>query len=211
MVYRRRNFRRRYRGRGRRTVRRAVRRVMRKKQRQGIGNFKLRGSDAVSSGSDNIINWKYSTSNPNAFVNKNNTGFTGPLQDWTNFVALYDNYRVCGIQLRWVPHKPNDTSTTTNYRPMYIVMDPTDTIQPSTVGQFIQYERCIIKNLYRPWKLYFKIPKTNAGTSDLGYGWAPTGSPVSNGAIHLYSDDLDLQDNYGDIIATYYIQGKMRK
>lgn len=174
-----------------------------------VGYFKLRGSDPMSSDAANLLRYRYSISRPDAFLSINGAAYGGVLQDWTNFAALYDMFKVTGIQLKWIPHKPNDTSTITNYRPVYLVMDPNDTIQPNTVGQAIQFEKCIIKNLYRPFTVYFRIPKL-ISTVGLQGGWLSTGGTPTTGSITVLADDLDLSDNYGHMIATYYIQGKVR-
>lgn len=139
----------------------------------------------------------------------------GTASDWTNLSGLYDSYRVRGVSIKFIPDYPNDTSVTTGYQPIYIVFDP-DGAPAFTITDFIQYERCKFKNLYRPWKFYHYVPKminpsAQTTPTDLKGGWMDIAGPQSTCYINFYAQNLDVSTQYGQLLITYYVQYKTRR
>lgn len=181
-----------------------------KRRREPSYNFakyKLRGSDHILSDVSGTINTIYSISNPTTFFNG-----SGTLQDWAQVSQLYDQYRITGIKLKFVPSAPFDTSIQTTYEPMYILMDVDSNSVTPGVATAIQYESLKIKNMYRSWSVYYKIPKLIGGAvTQSTQGWFPTQSPVSTGAIYVWSFLTNLSADFGSIICTYYVKVKARR
>lgn len=211
--YRRRRFGRR-RGFGRRGGKRMIKRITAKYRKQGYGLFKLRAFKALSSTAGGVIDNIFSVTNPNDY-----DGLGAPtsiLQDWSNLVNLYDEYCVKAISIKYIPYFPNNDSTitTTPFAPLYSVIDFDDLTPLPNVNTAIQYERMKVKNLWRPFKLYYKIPKLlNLATTStiISPGWMDTSVTQDTGAIKFYSGGVGASTDYGQIITTYYIVTKNRR
>lgn len=170
--------------------------------------YKLRGFYTVSSTGGGAINNGFRITQPDAFDSAN------ALQDWTSLSNLYDEFRVTGIKLTWIPSFPNDTSATTAYRPLYVIMD-TDSVGLSpTDNQCLQYDNCQIKDMSKKFTVYYRIPKliNNAGSNVSEPGWMDTASPTATGSIYLARQaSLTASAAYGTVILEYYILCRIRK
>lgn len=134
--------------------------------------------------------------------------------DWTSFANLYDQYRVTSIKIKWTPLAPNNETTTTSYRPVYVFVDFDSIGLSPTNDSAIGYENCKVKNLYRPWTYFIRLPKMVApsATNVSKVGWFDTLATVSTGAIYLVQNaGLTASTAYGQILVTYYISGTMRR
>lgn len=141
-------------------------------------------------------------------------------QDWTNIQPLFDSFRVAGNRINYIPSAPNDESNMSLYAPLYIAGDPNDP-QAITggVNQIIQYENLKTKNLYRPWKYWYRYPRataywkfnqfTDAVTLAGGYRNSATDTNPYRG-IKLYAEDLTPGINYGTMVITLYMVCKNR-
>lgn len=93
-------------------------------------------------------------------------------------------------------------------------MDPDQSTVPSTtITDLIQYENLKIKNLYKPWTVYYKFPKVMATGSNvvLRGGYQDCGSPIGIGVVGVYTDSVSLSQTYGTIISTIYLVAKNRR
>lgn len=199
-----------------RTGKKAFKRVMRKMRKSQLAVFKLRQTTTLSSTAAGNIQYRFTTADPSAFVSINGAGYATALEDWSGITSLYDQYRVCAVKLKFIPNYPNNTTATTAYAPVYCMIDYDTEAPPGTVADVIQYNNLKVKNLYRPWKLYYKIPKStpsvaNAPQASVGYGWVDVAKPVQIGAIQLLVNGASISSSYGTIIATYYICAKNRR
>lgn len=134
--------------------------------------------------------------------------------DWTPVTQLFDSYRIAAMKLKFIPDKPADTSTTTNYRPVYVFGDvDTASLPVTTPDAALQYENCAVKNLNMPWKYYFKVPKATqlATTVILQGGWIDVGTPRNQASINMVASGLDLSDNYGTVVHTVYLMARNRR
>lgn len=205
MPYYRRNYRRSYNRRPYRPKRVYRAKWSRKNPRQGMGDgkrfFKLRATVPLVSDAGGAI----------ADVLTNNPSAT---QDWPNISALFDSYKVCAIKVKFIPDKPNDTSTITSYKPFYMVHDPDDYGVPTSSNQMIQYENVKIYNLYRPFSYYRRLSRQTSvglGTVVLQGGYRDAGDVTATQSIKYYADGLDVSDNYGTFIVTLYVSAKNRR
>lgn len=200
--YRRRTYRRPY-----RKYRKSFRTYRKKwgKSRQGMGAygkrfFKLRHTEQMIASGAGLYVGRF-MNDPTVY------------QDWTSIDALFDTYKVCAMKLKFIPDKPNDTSTTTGYRPIYVVGDSDDTSALTSVNQAIEYENMKAFDLSKPWSYYFKLPKRTqiaATTTIVGNGYQDTSVTTASAAIKMYSSGLDISDTYGQFIVTIYVCARNR-
>lgn len=195
----------------RRTTRRPRRRMYRKKwsrsngakNRDGRSLVKLRVVTTVSSDAGGQIS---------SWLNDDVSGY----QDWTSFAAVYDSFRVCALKLKFVPDLPNDTSTITGYKPLYVVHDVDQSNIPTlTVNDAIQYENCQIKNMYRPWAYFRRFRKqTTGGVASqviMAGGYKDVALTTASQCIQYIGTGFDISTTYGTIISTAYVSFKNRR
>lgn len=202
MPYRRRFIRRRryFNNRARRYIKRKIQR--RRFMNDGKRFFKIRVSQTIAADSGGVISLTY-TDNPSVY------------QDWTSIAGLFDSYRTCAIKIKFIPELPNDTSTITGFKPLYIVHDSdSSTIASPSVDSYIQYENMQVKNMFKPWGYYRKFAKQTAnptGTVMLPGGYKNTASPNASQGIFMYGDGFDISTNYGRLVVTQYVVAKNRR
>lgn len=175
------------------------------KGQRGIRFFKLRRVQTISSDAGGVIN---------VFANNGpQTGF----QDWSNIVSLFDSYRVPALKVKYIPQLPNDASTLTGYHPVYVIGDVDANTPPIiSVNEAIQYENCKVKNMYMPWKYYFKCPKLGgvgniASVKTQAGGWIDVATPYGNAGIQMIGNGFDLSTDYGTLVWTIYLMAKDRR
>lgn len=175
-----------------------------------FGSFKLRAVLDVSSGSPSTTSFTYGyrLTQPDA-VDGGSTACT----DWVSVSNLYDEFRVSGIKLKFIPKRPNDPVSTTSYEPGYIFMDTDSTGLNPTVAQCVGYDNLKVVNLYRPFKVYYKVPKliNTSGTTVAYPGWMDTAAPTATGSVYFKAENLTASIDYGQMIVTYYIKTHNRK
>lgn len=188
---------------------------MRIRRTQGLGVYKLRATTQAVTGGGGMLLYRFSTSNPNAYLSVDGGAYANAVQDWSSVSALYDQYKVNAIKIVYTPHLPNDTSVTVFYRSVYVSIDYDSVTQPTTYDGIAQYERMRVVNLYRPFKLYFRLPavlNTSSSTVVVGrMGWLDIANPNPAGCIQLFSEGLNLSSAYGRFTVTYYISCKNRR
>lgn len=204
MPYRRRNYRRR-----RRSSRKGW---WKRKQRRyagrgstGIRFFKIRKTQTLASDSLGGMEL-FSNNGPH-------TGF----QEWTSISALFDTYRAAAIKVKFIPQLPNDASTLTGYHPLYVFGDKDATVMPvTTVNEAIQYENMKPKNMFAPWKYYFRCGKLsgvgNAANVRVNIGgWIDAATPFGHAAICGIGTGFDTSQTYGTLVWTLYLMAKNRR
>jgi len=135
--------------------------------------------------------------------------------DWASLTSLYDLYRVESLKVRYFPHFPNDTSTTTGMYPMYICFDADNTTStPATRQEVMEYENMKVKNLYLPWSVKKDVPRV-AGNStgvhtDLE-GFVDIGGARAFSSFRYYADGLDISTDYGDFVIELVVTFKNRR
>lgn len=137
------------------------------------------------------------------------TNNVGGATDWTNIAALFDDYRVCGLKLKYIPSLPNDTSTQTGFTPFYVGGDSNDVTAWTSSADALQQENTKVKNLYRPWTYYYYFQKL--GNVNLTNGYRATNVTTASQGIKTYATGLDISQKYGEIVLTFYISAKNRK
>lgn len=197
---------------GRRRGRKIVRRYRRKMSKLGRHFYKLKYTTAVTAAAG-VLSLKFTMRYPDSAL------------ELSAFNALFDSYRVCALKLKFYPSVPNDTSTTTAYSPLYAVVDQDADSSGAnfltSVNQALQYERVRAINMYKPWKLYVKIPKvysgfTNSGTprtrcTVLKDGFIDINTPMYTGTVGFYGTGFTGTTNYGNLVVTYYTAYENRR
>lgn len=175
------------------------------KGQRGVRFFKIRKVQTVSSDALGAIS-----------IFSNNGPHTG-FQDWANIVTLFDSYRVPAMKVKYIPQLPNDASTLTGYHPLYVIGDVDSTVAHITsVNDAIQYENMRVKNMYMPWKYYFKCPKlggvgSTAAVKTQAGGWIDIATPFGNSSIEGYGTGFDTSQQYGTLVWTLYLMAKDRR
>lgn len=195
---------------GRKRGKRMIKRFLRKRQKRGnLAVFKIRDTIVCNSSVGGVIEYRTNSTNPT------DTFFTGvTAQDFVNLSGIYDQFRIYAVSVKYIPLLPNDESSVTGFAPLYTVIDYDDSTALTSVNQAINYENMKVKNMYRPWKVYYRIPKvTNlaGGTTIVGFGWFDMAGPLTTGAIKFYGTGFDVSTTYGTFIATWYIGCKNRR
>lgn len=170
----------------------------------GVAYVKLKGLANIDASSGNITH-AFRLTEPQIFDGVN------PVQDWTFLLNMYDFFKVRYVKIKFIPSKPNDLSSTTVYRPLYVFTDPNSTtLSPSNV-QAIQYDGVAVKDMSRPWKYFYKCVNYQ-GTGVAPRTFYPMDAPPATGAIYLTNTGSTLTNgNYGVVLVTYYILAKSRR
>lgn len=140
-----------------------------------------------------------------------------PYVDWSNLVALYQNFSTIKICVEYIPKLPNDTGLSTFYLPYYMALDMDEgTTSPlTTIDEAISYPGVKLKNLYKPWKQVFKIRNNIINTNDVvvlmnGKPYHRSDTGCSRGVIRTFATGLDSSTTYGTINLSLYVNMRNR-
>lgn len=175
----------------------------------GNKTFKLKGIFNMTASAGGVILNAVRMTEPN-----NYDGTATALTDWGSVANLYDQYRVTGIQIKFIPTAPQDASTATSYLPLYVFADFDSTTLTPLNAVAVGYDNMKVYNLYKPFTRFFRIPKLQTSvvgnTTILGY--MDTVAPRATGAIYLsQAAGATANKLYGTVIVTYYIRCIVRK
>ena len=133
------------------------------------------------------------------------------LQDvpsYADFTNLFDQYKICGIKLRFVFNK-NSSDAGVNAAPLnqflpniYTVIDYDDgtALSGGNANTYLEYSNCHVNRLDRPFKRYFR-PHIAEGA----YGGVAFTRYANKKSCWLDTDSTDVE-HYG---AKYFIDGGM--
>lgn len=171
------------------------------------GFFQLKGHLSASSSAGGAIVASFPV-NPALFDGAN------PFPEFTTLQTLYDSYKVIAVKIEWVPDKPNDTSTTTNFKPLYSAFDEDSLFVPASIGSVLEYKNSKVFPLYAMFSRFQRIlpvSNTTGGSFISKDGFIDIANPQTQGSIAFYAEGLDTSDNYGQWIVTHYIQTRGRR
>lgn len=81
----------------------------------------------------------------------------GDLPDVTDFTALYDQYKILGIKVQWLPRgNSSDIGVQGNMARFFSVIDRDDDAPPASIDQLTQYESLKVTGTQHVHKRYFK-------------------------------------------------------
>lgn len=93
------------------------------------------------------------------------------LPNYNEFVALYDQYRICAVKVDLTPRinsfDINPFGTTSFAPTFYSVIDHTDTTPLATINEAMEYENCKKTVLSRPHKRYVKLSTLDVAGDDV--------------------------------------------
>ncbi len=133
-------------------------------------------------------------------------------QGWTALAALYDEYRVLGLELEWITKYYPDSSDAPGgaqlIGPLYSVVDKADGTALTTVASAFEYESCHAHPLWGPgsnWKREWRM----SGAEEAAF--VSTSAPATIGSIKLAATSLTASIDYGVLFATLLVQFRGRK
>lgn len=136
-------------------------------------------------------------------------GVPTPLQEWSVWAGLYDEFRVIKVTLAWFPFRPNDETPTSSFKPIAIAYDV------DASGSFlasydvaVAYASVRMKNIFAAWRTTFRAVYP-AGMSS--QGWQNADTPVNLGRWQLYADNLTANVGYGKLLVTTTLQFRSRR
>jgi len=145
------------------------------------------------------------------------------LQNYTEFTALFDFYRIKGIKMKWYPRiNVNDTRNIVDSYitppPLVLVVDQNDATSEAYTA-LIQYENAKTYSEYKPIKIYFRPKAQNTSNAMLKSDWISTdssGDSVVYNALKWASFPYtaagsNVADPTWDVAITYYVQCKQPK
>lgn len=120
------------------------------------------------------------------------------LPDYTDFTALYDQYKITGIKVQWLPRgNSSDVLAQGNISRFFSVIDRDDDATPTSIDQLTQYESCKMTPSTRVHSRYFRPSiRTEIPTSIGGTGYSVSGPKwidVTNTNIKHYGIKLAAQ------------------
>lgn len=149
---------------------------------------------------------------------------------YTEFTALYDAYKICGLKLRFLPYYSQSTdqggndpfapfSSSNNLR-IFTCLDYNDSSAPVSINAIREYQNCKVTSYNKGHKRYFRpivnLESTGNTTIQVFSGknpWISTGTPaLQHYALKLGIDTSLLVNTAitpGDVLlrveATFYI------
>jgi hypothetical protein len=119
---------------------------------------------------------------------------------WSNFVAIFDEYRVLGFEVQFVPYNQYSKSTQVTSS-LVGVIDRDNAAALTSYNGAVQSSSYSILSLENPWTKTARL----MGTTEEGQ-FFQTSSPTSNVWIKLYADSLSLSSTYGRYFVTFRVQ-----
>lgn len=136
---------------------------------------------------------------PVATTNLQGVAFTlADLPDYGDFTALYDQYKILGIKVKWLPRgNSSDIQAQNSISRFFSVIDRDDDATPTSIDQLTQYESCKMTPTTGVHSRYFKpsirreIPNAIGGTAHEVTG--PQWIDVTNANVKHYGIKLAVQ------------------
>lgn len=164
------------------------------KKEQELYTVPLIFTGLISSTAGGIIDAYYS-SDPNSYS----------LTEWTNLVALYGEYRILGMEVRYYPSN-RYSKTTTLCTPLVVVVDreaPT-----SALGSYqsaAAHESSRILSLEDPWRESVKMQGADEAL------FLSTTATSAKYSVKFYADGLSVSTAYGRAFVNLLIQFRARR
>lgn len=137
------------------------------------------------------------------------------LPNYTQYTALYDEYRMVAVRVDFIPTQSTGVPGTASVPALYTWIDTDDATTPSslTSGQCFQtYKAHGLLNTMRTRKLIPEVAAALYTTSFAGYGqmknqWIDCNSPgVTHYALKYAVINGTSNDEYFDVHASYYLE-----
>jgi len=119
---------------------------------------------------------------------------------WSNYAALYDEYRTLGVEAEWIPSKLFDPSGTTVQVPLCLVVDNDNSTDLTTYAQAQLYASCKTFMTYSKFKQTARMNEASDST------FHDAQSPTDYFSIKIFGTGANISTVYGFIAATYRVQ-----
>lgn len=131
------------------------------------------------------------------------------LPDFTDFTALYDQYKITGIKIAWLPRgNSSDVQTQGAISRFFSVIDRDDDATPSGIDQLTQYESCKMTSSTQIHSRYFRPSiRTEVPTAIGGTGYTISGPKwidVTNTNVKHYGLKIAAQGPLTGTGSIYY-------
>lgn len=126
--------------------------------------------------------------------------------DWTSFANVYQEYRVVGMEVKWL-NRYNSTFSTSaapGFGAMAVYHTPTIPT-PVSIDEVVQNANHKLWNTGRPLTIQWRA----RGTEEMA--WASTASSSSHGGIQIYAEGCTASSLYGCWILTFTVEFRGRK
>jgi len=154
----------------------------------------LRFTGVVSSSAGAVIDSFYS-SDPNSYA----------LGEWASLNALYGEYRVLGMVVKFFPNN-RYSKTTVNCTPLMVYTDrELPTAATGSYQTAMSHESCRILSLEDPWS--HEVKMSNAEESQF---ISTTGTQALY-SVKFYADSLSVSTTYGRMFVDLRIQFRARR
>lgn len=121
----------------------------------------------------------------NNVLDNNPSGFG----DWSSAAQLFDEYRVLGITVTFMPVNPYNTTRTT--RPLISVVDRDSSGLIGSLAAALNYESARNHDLTKT----FTVTARASGPGNMS--WVTTASPTATFWVKFYSESLTASTEYG--------------
>lgn len=114
-------------------------------------------------------------------------------QDWSSLAAVYDEYRVLSMTVKWLPVNRYNQPTNVIVGTGVSAIDRDDVTSITTEAAMLEYGSAMIHNLADPWTRTVKM----AGIEDAL--WVTTATPKPTFCIKFVSQNNTASVHYGNV------------
>ncbi len=147
----------------------------------------------ISSSAGGTIDSNYSN-DPNSYS----------LNDWTNLIALWHEYRVLGFTVKFFPNN-RYSKTTTVTAPLIVCVDRQTSGTLSTYQGAMNHSSAMVKSIEDPWTMTAKMQNAEEAQ------FKSTASTSANTWIKFFATGLSVSTSYGRSFVYLRIQFRGRK
>ncbi len=124
------------------------------------------------------------------------------LNDWATLAGSWHEYRVLGMELKYVPIK---LVASWSYGPAHVTVDRKSSAALGAITAALQHESCKVETMYSKWQRAAK----SESIEDLAF--VATSSPASSYYIKVYSSDNATIQTIGRFYVTYLLELRGKK
>jgi len=125
--------------------------------------------------------------------------------DWVNVAALFAEYRVLAMRVRFVPNVTGATIGTLLYAPFVVVLDLTSNTTPlASYAIASGYAIQRVTSLNEPWTMFHRMSGTEEST------FVSTATPLIDYSFKTFATGLTASSNYGRYFIYYRCQFRGR-
>jgi len=125
--------------------------------------------------------------------------------DWAGYSAAYDEFRVLGYSMRWLPNFPDGNNSVAQSAGIVVsTHSPANPGPFTSLNQSIQYGDWTYSNTGRTFMKEWRMSSTEEAQ------FAPVSSPVPQGWINAFFPAATSTGTYGIVVNTFVVQFRGR-